>query len=224
MKTQSTDTDRRTRASLRIAKGAALALAALIPCGCIGARQHPAATQPATAIDPKEAQPGYWLDQPAVAAVRASSFDRLWDACATAAQDDRFLIDRTDYREGLLTTLPLVSKQFYEVWRNDVVDPHSLAQSSLGTMRRTVRFTVRRLPDGSFEASPKVLVERSSLLERRITSVDQYQNVFAVEQFDAMRQTERTGENIPAQYWYSVGRDPALEKQLAASARERLSP
>jgi hypothetical protein len=35
--------------------------------GCIGKPRNPAATQPATAIDPAIAEPAYWLSQPAAA-------------------------------------------------------------------------------------------------------------------------------------------------------------
>ena len=200
---------------------ATIAILSLLPLGCIG-RQHPAATQPSTNIDPKQAQPAYWLDQPAVAHVNSPSFDALWDACRDAAKADGFLIDRTDYREGLMTTLPLVSKQAYEFWKSDTQSPHGLAQSTLGTMRRTVRFTLRRLDDGTYQATPKVLVERDSFLQRRITSVDQYQNVFSIQQVDIARETERTGESLPPEYWYSVGRDEDLEKRLAHAVRDRL--
>ena len=198
------------------------AILAFTQTGCILGRQHPAATQPATAIDPKQAKPTYWLDQPAVARVKSPSFEALWNACRDAARSEGFLIDRRDYREGLLTTLPLASKQVYEFWHDDVVTVHDLAQSSLGMLRRTVRFEITRRADGSFEASPKVLVERNSLIERRITSVDQYQNAFSVQTQDVARETERSGNDIPAEYWYPIGRDHALEKRLADWARERL--
>jgi len=190
--------------------------------GCLLGREHPAATQPATAIDPNTVKTSYWLDQPAVAHIRSRSFDVLWNACRNAAQADGFLIDRRDYREGLLTTFPLASKQVYEFWRGDVVTVHDLTQSSLGMLRRTVRFDIARLPDGSFEASPKVLVERDSLIERRITSVDQYQNAFSIQTQDVSREVEKSGSDIPAEYWYPIGRDNALERQLAAAARDQL--
>lgn len=190
--------------------------------GCLLWRQNPAATQPATAINPLTTQPSYWLDQPAVAHVRARNFDALWDACRDAMQSDGFLVDRRDYREGLMTSFPLTSKQAYEFWRGDVVTAHDLAQSTLGLLRRTVRITFKRLPDGSFEATPKVLVERDSLIERRITSVDQYQNAFSIQAQDVARETEKSGTDIPAEYWYTIDRDTALEKQLAQSARDRL--
>jgi len=190
--------------------------------GCIIGREHPAATQPATAIDPKQAQPAYWLDQPAVTQITAPNFDLLWNACRDAAEARGFAIDRTDYRDGVLTTLPLVSRQVYEFWRGDIATHRDLTQSTLGTMRRTVHYTIRRLDDGSFEATPKVLVERDSMIERRITSVDQYQSIFSIQTVDIARETEKTGEAVPGEYWYSVARDFALERKLAEAVRGRL--
>ena len=184
--------------------------------------QHPAATQPATAIDKKTLNHTYGLDQPAVAQVTAVSFDRLWNAFRDAIVADGFTLDRRDYREGLLTTVPLVSKSSFEFWRNDVVDDHSLAQSTLGTVRRTVRVQVQRQPDGSYQATPKVLVERYSMIQRRITSVAQYRDIFSITLQDVARDTEEAGQAIPAEYWYPIARDHALERQLAQSAKQRL--
>jgi hypothetical protein len=200
----------------------AITVLATTETGCIVGRQNPAATQPATSVDPNTAKPAYWLDKPPVAHVRSTNFDALWTACRLAAEADGFVIDRRDYREGLLTTQPLLSKQFYEFWRGDVRDAHDLAQSSLGMMRRTVRFKIDRLPEGVYQATPQALVERNTLLQRRITSVDQYQSAFSIQQQDAIRESEKSGADIPAEYWYPVARDRALERQLADATRDRL--
>ena len=191
--------------------------------GCIIGKQNPAATQPATAQDPKTVQIAYWMEQPADIHVSAADFDKLWNACRDAVQTDGFLTDRTDFREGILTTMPLVSKQFYEFWRNDVVDLYGLTQSSLGTMRRTARFDIRRLDDGTYQATPRVVVERFTSVEKRITSVAQYRQVFALTQQDLELSAEEQDQaQIAPQYWYAVGRDHALERQLANSVQARL--
>jgi hypothetical protein len=191
--------------------------------GCITGKQNPAATQPATAMDPKTAQLAYWLEQPAVVHVNSPDFDKLWNVCRDAVQDDGFIIDRTDYREGILTTAPLISKQFYEFWRNDVVDAKGLTQSSFGTIRRTARFDVRRLEDGSYQATPKVVVERFSSVEKRITSVAQYREIFSLNQADLqLSSEEQDNAQIPPQFWYAIARDHALERQLAESVKRRL--
>jgi hypothetical protein len=198
------------------------ALLALLLNGCIMGKQHPAATQPATAADPKSIQNSYWMDKPATMQLTGNDFDRLWLACQSAIQDHSFTIDRSDYREGILSSLPLDSKQAYEVWRSDVVDLHGLVQSSLATVRRTVRFDIRHLPDGSYEARPKVLVERLSTLNKRITSVTQYREAFSLTLQDLRLSAEEEGSDIPPQYWYPIGRDDAMERQLVDSVRRRL--
>lgn len=186
-------------------------------------KQHPAATQSATAsVNPLTTQPSYWLNQPGVADATSRNFDALWDACRDAMRDDGFIVDRRDYRSGVLTSLPLTSKMAYEFWRGDVVSPHDLAQSTLAMLRRIVRIEIKREPNGFFRATPKVLVERDSLVERRITSVDQYQNAFSVQAQDVMRETEKSGADIPAEYWYPIERDTVLESQIARSIRDKL--
>ena len=197
---------------------------ALTLTGCIIGKQNPAATQPVTAQESKTAQIAYWVEQPAVAHVTGHDFDKLWSACRDAVQVDGFTLDRSDYREGILTTLPLVSKQFYEFWRNDVVDVHGLTQSSLGTLRRTVRFDVRRMEDGSYQATPKVVVERFSSIEKRITSVAQYRDIFSFTAQDVELSAEQQQDSAPIapQFWYAIGRDHALERQLADSVQARL--
>ena len=116
----------------------------------------------------------------------------------------------------------MVSKQAYEFWRNDVVDARGLAQSSLGTMRRTVWITIKRIPDGAFEAAPKAVIERYATVERRITSAAQYRDIFSIRLVDVSRDVEQTGLAIPPEYYYAIGRDHALEKQLMQSVQNRL--
>ena len=152
----------------------------------------------------------------------SGDFDKLWNACRASLVADGFTIDRTDYRDGVMTTLPLVSKQFYEFWRGDVVTAHDLAQSSLGTVRRTVRIHIRRDESGKFYAAPKVVVDRFSLLAKRITSVSQYRSVFALTSSDVRLSTEAEGPNVVAQYWYPIARDYNLEKDIVRAAKGRL--
>jgi len=194
----------------------------LLP-GCITGPSNPAATQPATAIDPQQATPQFWLDQPPAAQVSSDRFQSLWDACRESARDRFFNIDRDDYREGLLTTFPVISEQFFEPWRRDVGDGRELLQSSLATVRRTLRFEfVRDENQNSWTVTPKVLVERYSLAERRITSVTQYRTII-----QGSVEPDRPGpdgKRIPNAYWYAIGRDTALEKTLAREIRDQVSP
>jgi len=203
---------------LRCALGALMLAAA---SGCITGPSNPAATQPATAIDPSRADPAYWLKQPGVVTVRSDNYDRLWNAAAQTAQRDLFTLDRQDYRAGVLTTLPLISKQWFEPWRRDVVTAKDLARSSLQSIRRTIHFDLARTDDGQYVLTPKVLVEQFSTVGRRLTYVGNYRNASDPgAQLGSAELDE--GVALTAQYWFAIGRDPALEKQLAESIRDRL--
>ena len=158
---------------------------------------------------------------PAENTITAGNFDRLWRACADDARDRQFVIDRQDYRNGVLTTEPLVSAQFFEPWRRDAITSDAVAESSLATIRRTIRFTFTRHDDGTFSAVPHVVVERYSSAERRITSAMHYRSAFRRTMATGTRETDR-GVQLPARYWYRIGNDPALERDLAEAVRKRV--
>ena len=194
--------------------------------GCITRPQHPAATQPATAAPREQAQPAYWLDQPAIASAESHDFQRLWDATEAVAREFFFQLDRTDYRAGMLTTRPMVSAQWFEPWRPDVQTFGNSIQSSLATIRRTLQFHFERLDDGSFRVWPKVLVERQAMTERRITSAISYRQVFSRPARPELRprgtRESDVGIFLPERYWYAIGRDDALERTLARSIEKKL--
>jgi hypothetical protein len=206
---------------------ALLAPAVLLACtGCITRPQDPSATQPATAVPRAQVQPAYWLEQPSIVSVQSNDFDRLWTATEDVARDFLFQIDRTDYRSGLLTTRPMVSAQWFEPWRHDVQTFGDAVESSLATIRRTLRFEFERLDDGTFRVWPKVLVERQALAERRITSAVSYRQVFARPARPDLRprgtRESDVGVFLPDRYWYAIGRDDALERALARSIAKKL--
>jgi len=161
------------------------------------------------------------VDQPATAHVVATNYDQLWNACDKVAHSFLFSIDRTDYREGVLTTKPLTSKYFAEFWRNDVTFSEDLAQSSIATYRRTIRFELHNTDDGRYAANVKVIVERSSTFERRVTTAIQYQDAFAGPPPGTEFYAE-DGTVQPYQNWYAVGRDSALEAVIASKVEAAL--
>ena len=178
--------------------------------------------RPATETDAALARPAHWISQPAVATVTHNGYDQLWEACHGAARWRGFRIDRADYRGGLIVSHPLTSKQAFEVWRRDVVTLPAIAESTLATMRRTARFEITEQADGSFACVPKVVIERYSSSERRITSVTQYRESFSIEPGMMGSRERDRGIDIPITYWYATGRDEALERELAAAIRGRL--
>ena len=181
-------------------------------------------TQPVTKADPKLATPDYWWNKPAVAAIDYPSFDPLWDACKDELYYRLLPVDREDFRDGLITSVPTVSKQFFEPWRSDAVSTGDVAESTLATIRRTVRFQIDRRDDGTFHMEPRVLVERYAATERRLTAITQYHEAFSGPRTtnDNPDDPNHSGGASPTDYWYAMRRDTDLEKEIAASIRNRL--
>jgi len=196
------------------------ALLLLILPGCVAHSASPT-TRLATDIDPLQAEPAYWLAQPVATSVKTLDFDALFQAAQKSAQDYRFKLDRLDYRAGLITTTPLVSKQWFEVWRKEVIGFHDQQIASTATLRRTVRFEIARREDGRYELSPQVLVERQAIAGGRVTTV--VHSARALSPSGSGSIEADAGIVLPTNYWYAVGRDENLERALARQIEKRLS-
>jgi len=198
----------------------------LLIIGCIGKPQNPAATQPVTISDVATTQPSYWYAKPAVVTIVAPDLEALIRTSETVLRESGFKVNRVSYRQALITSQPMVTSQFFEFWRPDVQTFGDSAQASTRTTRRTVRFEIARRNDGQFELTPKVLVERQSVAEQRITSVALYRGAVArARGADRQSGTKESDEGImiPSHYWYAAGRDPAIEKKLAAEISKQLA-
>jgi len=179
---------------------------------------------PMTDVDGAVATADYWYAQPAAAAATAGDFDSLWAAAEQAARLRLFTIDRRDPRSGMLVSAPMVSSQVFEPWRQDQKSGYDTAQSTLATIRRTIRFEIVKQDDGLFQLTPKVLVERYSQSENRVTSVVLYRGVFRTIRTPdtaafGTRETDR-GVFLEGRYWYATGRDEKLEAALAADVQK----
>jgi len=170
--------------------------------GCMGKRPaNLATTRPVTDVDPQLAENDYWLAKPASVEVRGD-FEKLWQASEDAAHEFLFKIDRRDKRSGLMTTEPLISKQFWEFWRKDVGTLRDANEATLASIRRTIYFQFRREKDGGFTVAPKVIVEKDSKV-------------------DPIYKADIEG---PSTYWYAMRRDEVVEKRVAAAVRKKLNP
>ena len=201
----------------------ALAIAACVfaASGC-GGHRRPPTTQPiATDIDPELATTAYWLSQPASASVVGVSYDRLFAACDHVLRQRRFIVDRTDFRDGILSSRPLISQQIWEPWRDDVGSLSGQTKSSLATYRRTVQWTIQPGENDQFIATPRVVIERFSAEPARITTVTSYRSAAN----SVAAQTKLDSPILSAvttSRWYAVGRDTALEGELANHASDWL--
>jgi hypothetical protein len=202
----------------RLVRGGLIAIGI---AGCAPMHQPAPTTQPSAATT----QPDYWLQQKPVAKATFRDFQLLWNACEETARDYGFSLDRQDYRGGVITTVPLVSKQFFEFWRNDAQTAEDVANSSLNTYRRTLQFKIAREPaGGGYSATPEVLIERYVQAERPITSSVYLRNAFRSTRGlhpVGTRESDR-GIFLPQRYWYATGRDEVLEADVAKHVRHKL--
>jgi hypothetical protein len=205
-----------------------LAALSLLP-GCIGNNLSRAPGQRVTDVPKENAEPVYFMKQSTVASVTAGDFDKLWEAVHRVSRDRGYRTDRDDPRLGVYTSRPLVSSQLFEPWRFNVGSLHALVEASLGTVRRTVRWDVTHNDDGTFTATPRVLVERYTVIEHRVTSAAQFNEIFAITREEAENQRLRALdpaaallEPVPTAYWYGLGRDLDLEEKLADAVRGRV--
>jgi hypothetical protein len=201
-------------------RGLLLSFLLVAGTGCL--LNKPSLTPMATDVPTEQATPDYWWNRPGVAAVSNPDFEKLWSACKFEMYIRLFRVDREDYREGLLTSDPVISKQIFEPWRTDAISLQDQAESSLATIRRTVHFEVTKQADGTYQVTPKVLIERFASAERRLTAITQYHEAFSGPRAynDA---PDQSGEPAAADYWYALRRDTDLEKAMAASIRHQLA-
>lgn len=173
------------------------------------------------------AEVAYWEARPAEARVESISYPGLWAAALGALERFRFEPALQDYRGGRLTSEPMVSPQFFEIWRDEIRSTSDRLESSLGTVRRRVTFRLGRSGDDRFWLEPRVVVERLSLREGRITNAIDYRRALGPGRQVGSREAD-AGRPLPASYWYAVGRDDVLERSLldriAAGSGGRLVP
>lgn len=217
----------RLGACIRRAVLPALTLALATGCVADGKSRRP--EQRATYVAKEQSTPAYFLSQAPAAGATGTDFDRLWQAIYRQTRDAGFQPDLQDYRLGVFTTRPLVSAQIFEPWRRDAGSFVGLLESTLATVRRTARWDVSRGDDGTLTAVPKVLVERWSVIEHRVTFSAQYNEIFALTREEQDNQRLRAldpaafaEDPVPTAYWYAIARDTDLEKRLAGGVQGRV--
>lgn len=108
-------------------------------------------------------------------------FETIWQASRSVLQGYYFTLDRQDRRAGIITTMPLVGRQFGEFWRKDAVTSTELLENTLQTIYRSTVVTISEAPDqpGSYEVTVQVNVARSDRAEPQITSTSDAYSLFA---------------------------------------------
>jgi hypothetical protein len=162
------------------------------------------------------------------------NFQAVWDAACFVLRGHGFVLDRQDRREGTITTHPLMSRHWFELWRKDAAYGKDLAESSLQTIYRRATVTIAPTSPGAetFRATVRVDVGRSDKKEIQITSTSEAFNLFTTVSPDiaeerskgAARQTIEQSATVGGptemgmpKWLVELGRDADLETKLAAA-------
>jgi len=139
---------------------------------------------------------------------------QAWQLCQKELKDRGFELDRVNRRDGVIETFPLTSRQWFEFWRSDVVDPNGLAESSLHTIRRRATLRLLSAADQASRLRCEVTVERLAAPPVVVSGRARSRGFFrggtgaipglSLEQMDDMH---------PAQ-WVALGNDPYLEADI----------
>lgn len=155
------------------------------------------------------------------APVAADQYEAYFEAATQVLRDNRYVIDRRDYRFGKITTRPQGSPNVLEVWNPQNTTADQAIESTLASEQRRVSVTftpdnpdtspatASQQPQGYF-VEVEVALERRQVPTRRMAGSAR-RNVFSDLSAPPRALAER---GITGSYWEPVGRDPYLEARL----------
>ncbi|MFP4105128.1 MAG: hypothetical protein ACLFVU_03465 [Phycisphaerae bacterium] len=164
--------------------------------------------------------------RPATAEER--SFQRVWKSTIDVLKDKGFEIDRTDPREGVVTTLPMTSKQWFEFWRDENASRKDLLENSLHTIFRSAEVRLYKADEpGQYDLDVQVFVSRSNRQTLMVTSPSEGRELYS-SGFQGVRSGRLVGHvGVDAatarQGVVELGRDEGFEEMLRKEIRAEVT-
>jgi hypothetical protein len=142
----------------------------------------------------------------------------LWQSCKSELKNRGFRLDRVDLRSGVIDTFPMVSRQWFEFWRHDVVDTASLAESSLQTIRRRVGIKLTPLGGDKYRFNCRATVQRLSMPPSAVSGSVWAENVF----YSTAGRSPIWNDPDGGRVWVTLGNDTALAGNIISSVKAAL--
>ena len=160
-------------------------------------------------VDPP---PEYGPVQADVVVAEEGDFDYLWESTLRTLRRVNLVPDRQDAREGIITTKPITSQQWFEFWRHDSLGLYQWAEASMHTTQRHAIVKIERQSEPDrYRVSVRVDVFRYSAPERQVTTPSgallMYSEKLPTESGELLRPQEDV-------HWVRLGRDPHMEGLL----------
>lgn len=150
-------------------------------------------------------------------------YARMMQAAADVLVNEGFVLDRQDYRLGVVSTKPVHSPTLVEPWRSDLTTGYQKLESTVNHQRRVVTVSleaVERDPNVSLKAEPRAymlrveaMIEQEQSPQREMTGSTSGGLILGTLKSNPYEMQVR---GIPGIYWQPVGRDSYLEQRLIA--------
>ncbi len=170
--------------------------------------------------------------------IEAPQYAATYDAAVEVLRNQKFLLDRQDYRFGVVTSKPQFMPTIFEPWHRRRESPSLAWESTFNTQQRIV--TIRLLPiasaggEGPFGAEAldesdvpatryrlqvQVLIERLQRPLRHPTGATHRGRVLVSYKSTPAEWAEK---GITKSYWRPIGRDHRLENLLRIAILQRI--
>lgn len=170
--------------------------------------------------------------------LRIPDYEAFFDSALTLLREHDFQPRLADRVAGLAVTHPSTGAQWFEFWRGDSRGGYQLLESSLHTIRRTVRLSIQ--PEVELEPQPRSQPQPATRPQGEAGGTDRYRVTVEVqkERFCSPQRQVTTAsgalqiysERLPTEeglrasrvrgeHWVSLGRDPLLEEYLLGRLR-----
>ncbi len=149
-------------------------------------------------------------------------FDAIWDAAYNVLTEYRFRVDRNDPRAGVLTTYPMVGRQWFEVWRKDAPTVRMAAMNSLHMIWLIATVTVDKAEPTAqaegrltkYRVDVQVKLRRSTRATYRVSSTADAFDMFRGRRDVARDMAMYEGPDARPGAAESIGRSPKLEADM----------
>ncbi len=153
-----------------------------------------------------------------------ANYDNIWRQSLTMFSHAGFLMDRLDYRLGVMSTQSLPSSQILEVWRPQQTNPKNALENTMHMQQRRVRLTIAPVPakPDFYEIAIQVLVERQANPFEQIGGPIFIEGSGFGRADVALRSDYATPNGDESPIWVVIGHDPDLEKKLLRALFNRI--
>lgn len=147
-----------------------------------------------------------------VSAGTPGDLENLWETTGDTLRAHYFRLDRQDRQEGIITTFPETTTNWFEVWRPQPEPAFYWWEANLHTIQRQA--TVRIKPaggSGDFDVQVEVERFRYSLPERQVTNAAEALRIFSGGTPTYAGRVEQPSQTAS---WIPLGRDSTMEEKM----------